>query len=297
MPGMGGGGGGMGGGFPGMGGMGGGMGGGGFPGMGGMNEDGARPQHLYGGLNGKSKVARLTTSKFPDEKAKFVWFVEFYTAGCPHCQKAVPVVEGLAQKLEGVVKVGGVSCDVDNSLCGKYSVQSLPTFKLFVEGKAIDYEGTVDAKSMTEFITENFPAPIANVRRVQAASDFLKAAGQGKKGGALFLFTDQYETPLVFKSLAYQVKDTVGFGEVRASNLQVSDAYAVGKYPTLLYFCPGGGGEGGEGVVEYGNGKGGFAKADVKGLGEWVEGLGKERGRCLEAARKGKRSAARQSTF
>jgi len=262
-----------------------------------MNEDGARPQHLYGGLNGKSKVARLTTSKFPDEKAKFVWFVEFYTAGCPHCQKAVPVVEGLAQKLEGVVKVGGVSCDVDNSLCGKYSVQSLPTFKLFVEGKAIDYEGTVDAKSMTEFITENFPAPIANVRRVQAASDFLKAAGQGKKGGALFLFTDQYETPLVFKSLAYQVKDTVGFGEVRASNLQVSDAYAVGKYPTLLYFCPGGGGEGGEGVVEYGNGKGGFAKADVKGLGEWVEGLGKERGRCLEAARKGKRSAARQSTF
>ena len=105
MPGMGGGGAGMGGGFPGMGGMGGGMGGGGgFPGRGGMNEDGARPQHLYGGLNGKSKVARLTTAKFPDEKAKFVWFVEFYSAGCPHCQKAVPVVEGLAQKLEGVVK-------------------------------------------------------------------------------------------------------------------------------------------------------------------------------------------------
>ena len=268
--------------------------------MGGMNDDGGRSQHLYGGLNGKGKVARLTSAKFPNAKAKFVWFVEFYSAGCPHCQKAVPLVEGLAQKLEGVVKVGGVSCDADNALCSTYSVQHLPTFKLIVEGKAIDYEGAVDAKSMTDFITENFPAPIANVRRAQAAMEFLKAAGAGKKGGAVLLFTDEYDTPLVYKSLAYQMKDSVGFGEVRASNLQVSDAFGVGKYPTLLYFCPGaeaGGDTGHEGVVEYGNGKGGFAKADVKALREWVEGLGKDKAKCLEAARKGKRSAARKSAW
>eukprot|EP00624_Nannochloropsis_granulata_P001108 evm.model.NODE_14991_length_12132_cov_27.312727.1 len=100
---------------------------------------------------------------------------------------------------------------------------------------------------MTDFITENFPAPIANVRRAQAAMEFLKAAGAGKKGGAVLLFTDEYDTPLVYKSLAYQMKDSVGFGE-----------------------------------------------ADVKALREWVEGLGKDKAKCLEAARKGKRSAARK---
>jgi len=272
----------MGGGFQGMEGM------GGF--QGGVHDDGARSQHLYGGLNGKSKVVRLSASKFPDAKAKFVWFIEFYSVNCPHCQNAVPAVEAVAGKLEGIVKVGGVSCDADNSLCAKHGVQSLPSFKLILEGKAIDYEGSVETKSMLDFVTENYPAPIANIRRTAAASDFFKAVVAGKKAGAMVLFTDEYETPLLYKGLAYQLRDKLAFGEVRASNLQVSDHFGVGKYPTLLFFC---GGEEASAVVEYGNGRGGIGK-DVKTLKEWATGLA-DRKACLEAARKGKRSAPRKS--
>jgi hypothetical protein len=65
----------------------------------------------------------------------------------------------------------------------------------------------------------------------------LAQAGTAKKPAAL-LFTAKYETPLAYKALAQQLKDRAVFGEVRASNAVVSDRFAVGKYPTLLVFCP-----------------------------------------------------------
>lgn len=284
MPFMFGGGGGGGGGFGGMGGGGGGMGGGG----------GRRAQQdalLYGK---GSKVARLSSQKFPDRKAKHLWFIEFYSAGCPHCQNAVPKVEQLAGKLEGSVKVGAVSCDADNALCSKYGVSSLPTFKLFVEGKAIDYQGTAEPKAMLDFIAEQVPAGVVNVRRAPAAQEFVKAASDKGRPAAL-LFTDKYETPIAYKGVAYQLRDAVSFGEVRAANVVVSDLYGVGKYPTLLVFCPAASGAGaGAGaeeppVVEFAG-----DVTSAKAVRDFVEGLVDKKA-CAAAAKKTKRSAPRQS--
>jgi thioredoxin-like negative regulator of GroEL len=266
---------------------------GGMGGMGGGGGGGRRAQqaeYLYGR---GSKVARLSAQKFPDRKAKHLWFVEFYSAGCPHCKNAVGKVEQLAAKLEGSVKVGAVSCDADNALCSKYGVTSLPTFKLFVEGKAIDYQGTAEPKAMMDFIAEQVPAPVVNVRRPQAAQEFV-AAASGKNQPAALLFTDAYETPVAYKGVAYQMRDSASFGEVRAANVVVSDLYGVGKYPTLLAFCPSSSSSasGEEApVVEFGG-----DVSSAKAVREWLEALVDKKA-CAAAAKKTKRSAPRQSEW
>ena len=68
-------------------------------------------------------------------------------------------------------QVGGVNCLTDNSLCSAHKVTGLPTVKLFVEGQAVDYTGNVDLKGLHDFVTQEMPAPIANVRRPQQVSE------------------------------------------------------------------------------------------------------------------------------
>ena len=75
-------------------------------------------------------------------------------------------------------------------------------------------------------------------RPQQQATEFLAAASQANRPGVL-LFTAKYDTSLLYKSLAHQLRDIMNFGEVRASNAVLADRFGVGKYPMLLVFCGG----------------------------------------------------------
>lgn len=204
--------------------------------------------------------------------------MEFYSPNCGHCQEFAPTVEKIAQGLDGSVKVGGVNCDSDRDLCTKHQVTSLPTVKLLVGGKVIDYEGRRAAKEIHEFMAEHVPSTIANIRRVEQAQDFLTKAGS-KKTLSVVLFTSKFDTSMLYKSLAYQFRDSMSFGEVRASNVPVSARYGVTEYPTLLVFCQG---ADDSTIVEY---KGKFA---AKELRSFLSGLKDVRG-CLSAAKAQKR--------
>ncbi len=47
--------------------------------------------------------AKLFATMLKDEL--LVWFVEFYSPGCGHCQRLAPVWKNLAKSLKGIVKV------------------------------------------------------------------------------------------------------------------------------------------------------------------------------------------------
>lgn len=62
-------------------------------------------------------------------------FVDFYADWCGPCKMMAPVVEKLAEKYEGKLKVGKCNVDEENTLAGKYRVMSIPTMIIFVNGE------------------------------------------------------------------------------------------------------------------------------------------------------------------
>jgi protein disulfide-isomerase-like protein len=106
---------------------------------------------------GKTAVADLCDSHFPDKKSENIWMVEFYAPWCGHCKALKPKYIEAAktakknQKFEGI-KFGAVDCTKEQHLCQKYSVQGYPTIKAFVGGKAKEYPGAREADAMLDFM-------------------------------------------------------------------------------------------------------------------------------------------------
>ena len=221
-----------GGGFGGMGGGFGGMGGG----MGG--HQGGPPQDLY---PKGSAVSRLRTGKFPDSTSKHMWLIEFYVPGCPHCRNLVQKWETLAENLRGIIKVGAVNCEVDAQLCQQQGVRAYPTIKLAVQDKYLEYEGERSPKQIKRWAYEHMPyEKIQNLLRGGSVDEFLAGPCKSSPSKAcVVLLTDKYETSPMYKSIAYQFRNKMAFGEVRGSNVQLAARFGVKKYPLLVVICNG----------------------------------------------------------
>ena len=60
--------------------------------------------------------------------------VDFYADWCNPCKMMAPVVEKLAEELEGKCKVGKCNVDENMQLAQKYNVINIPTFIIFKDG-------------------------------------------------------------------------------------------------------------------------------------------------------------------
>ena len=63
--------------------------------------------------------------------------VDFWAEWCGPCRMVGPIVEQLAQSLEGKVKVFKLNVDQNQEIAMKYNVQSIPSLVLFKNGKEI----------------------------------------------------------------------------------------------------------------------------------------------------------------
>ena len=63
--------------------------------------------------------------------------VDFWATWCGPCKMLSPVIEKLAEELEGKVKVGKVNVDEETELAVKYNVEVIPTLILFKDGKEV----------------------------------------------------------------------------------------------------------------------------------------------------------------
>lgn len=88
-------------------------------------------------------VVKITNDNFEEEvlKSDKPVLLDFWADWCGPCKMMSPVVEELADELEGQVKVGKVNVDEEAALALKYQIMSIPTLvvmkKGFFEGKSI----------------------------------------------------------------------------------------------------------------------------------------------------------------
>lgn len=88
-------------------------------------------------------VYTITNENFEDEvlKSELPVLLDFWADWCGPCKMMSPVVDALAEELDGRVKVGKVNVDEQSALALKYQIMSIPTLVVMkngvFEGKAI----------------------------------------------------------------------------------------------------------------------------------------------------------------
>ena len=64
--------------------------------------------------------------------------VDFWAEWCGPCRMVSPIVEQLANSLEGKVKVSKLNVDQNPEIAAEYNIQSIPSLVLFKNGKEIN---------------------------------------------------------------------------------------------------------------------------------------------------------------
>lgn len=81
----------------------------------------------------------LNKENFGEEvlKSDLPVLVDFWATWCSPCQMVAPIVEEIAKKYEGKIKVGKVNVDENQELAAKFAIMSIPTFLIFKKGKIV----------------------------------------------------------------------------------------------------------------------------------------------------------------
>jgi thioredoxin 1 len=79
----------------------------------------------------------LDDANFNSEIAQGVTFVDFYADWCGPCRMIAPIVEELANEMNGVAKIAKLDIESAQTTTSNLGITSIPTMILFKDGKEV----------------------------------------------------------------------------------------------------------------------------------------------------------------
>jgi thioredoxin 1 len=81
----------------------------------------------------------LTDKNFEQEviKSDKPVLVDFWAVWCGPCQMMGPIIEELSKEMEEKIKIGKLEVDANPQTAEKYEIMSIPSLKVFKNGKVI----------------------------------------------------------------------------------------------------------------------------------------------------------------
>ena len=104
------------------------------------------------------EVLKVSSAEFTKEvlESEIPVLVDFYADWCGPCKMMSPIIEEIAENLNGKVKIAKINVDEEADLAIEYEVSSIPTFLLIKNGQVVtNIIGMRDKKYLEEKITNN----------------------------------------------------------------------------------------------------------------------------------------------
>ena len=80
-------------------------------------------------------VKKISQNEFNEVTASEVAVIDFSATWCGPCKMLTPVLESVANKLDGKVKIVKVDVDESPDLAQRFGIMSVPTMILFKKGQ------------------------------------------------------------------------------------------------------------------------------------------------------------------
>ena len=89
-------------------------------------------------------------------KAPGLVLVDFWAEWCGPCKMIGPVLEELANEMQGKVTIAKMNVDENPAMAGKFGIRSIPTLMLFKDGQSVSTKvGALPKQALQAWIQEN----------------------------------------------------------------------------------------------------------------------------------------------
>ena len=84
-----------------------------------------------------------------------VVLVEFFATWCPHCQRMMPIVAAVKEKLGDKAKVVQLDIDKNQALADELGVEGVPTFIVYKDDNEVDRtSGEMPESDLYNFVSQ-----------------------------------------------------------------------------------------------------------------------------------------------